>query len=222
MTDRHPSDDELLDLVLGQTTKRTDEIAEHLMACRRCREEHDALSRTVDHSLAAAPRIAPPPGFDASVLDAFRAEHPARSTPRWSRRLALAAAACAAGIVLGVAGTLLVGPAPDGPAADSERSTPSTPLVTGDGTRVGSVAVSYLDERRIIVVAIGQGGGETRYGTGDEYECRLRLTDGDTVTLGQWSVPATGTMWVMPAPAGTAERLELVDDTGDVWSTADI
>ncbi|WP_127131247.1 anti-sigma factor [Georgenia sp. SYP-B2076] len=68
----HPSPDALVDLALAAVPEPgRSALAQHLDTCEGCRQEYTAVSSAVDHVLAAAPRVEPPPGFDSKVLAAM-------------------------------------------------------------------------------------------------------------------------------------------------------
>ena len=48
-----------------------DLLTGHLALCDPCRADYCAIADSVDHVLAAAPRVAPPAGFSRSVLAAM-------------------------------------------------------------------------------------------------------------------------------------------------------
>ncbi|AYY14536.1 hypothetical protein EF847_19395 [Actinobacteria bacterium YIM 96077] len=244
MTEQHPGDDRLLDLVLGELpVTEAHDLVHHLSTCHPCKREYDALATSVDHILPATPRIEPPPGFERGVLaamlppagsttssttpsghpdgpeDAVHTEYAGHggsaSRPR-RRTLAQLAAACTLGVTLGIGGTLAVdSPDEEAPASVYDASA-GTPLATPDGELVGTAALSYLDEQQVLVVTVAGGYG------GKTYECRARLDNGETVTLGRWHLPDEGATWVMPAPGASAARIELVTGTDTVWSAADL
>jgi hypothetical protein len=55
---------------------------EHLTGCAACRDEMTRLTRTVDALLLLAPRVEPPPGFEARVLAGLEANPPTTNHPR--------------------------------------------------------------------------------------------------------------------------------------------
>ncbi len=72
MTDVHPDQDLLIDLALSDIDQQQrDEVVRHLALCDPCRRDYAAIADGVDHALAAAPWVAPPPGFSRSVLAAM-------------------------------------------------------------------------------------------------------------------------------------------------------
>jgi hypothetical protein len=231
MTERHPTEDLLLDLALGDVPEPDKELlTQHLSTCPECKDRYDAVHSSIELALPAAPRVQPPPGFDQSVLEAMgmtgatsgRDRDALASSPesgeihRYGLRrrrgyVLVALAAAAIGVVIGLGGSLAAGGFDDDPPAMIEAL--GTPLVTADGETVGMATLSYLGDQRVVVVAATGGGGST-------YECRLRFPDGRTSTLGEWAVPDTGSTWVMPAPYTGTMTVELVNDSGAVWSTA--
>jgi hypothetical protein len=118
--------------------------------------------------------------------------------------------------LLGIGGALVAGVPVDDSQDGGTVAAPGSPLQTSDGQTVGTAAVSYLDDQRVVVVAVSAAGD------GQRYECRLHLADGTTTTVGEWVVPESGATWVMPAPATPAVSVELVAENGAVWSTASL
>jgi len=218
VADRHPDADRLLDLALGDVHEpERGRLVQHLEACAGCRTEYHEIATTVDHTLAAAPRIEPPPGFDRTALAAMGLPE---DSPRASRhrrlpdrRLLLAAAAVLVGLVLGAGGAWLVlqDRHPD-TVTVAERA---APLTTGDGDRVGQVSRSWYDGQEVLVVDVTSGKA------GMHYTCRLQLVDGGAVPAGDWVLESTqGATWVVPTPESEVVEVELVTDTGAVWSSA--
>ncbi|WP_329341896.1 hypothetical protein OG866_38110 [Streptomyces sp. NBC_00663] len=218
--DAHPDEDELLALALGTLPGEPAELLRHLTACPACRSTYDDLSAAVDSVLPAAPSVAPPAGFDARVLDRLELPAPARHTgQRAGRRRSyrmplLVAAAAAAGICLGAAGAVLVdhGSPPASQVAVSDRG---APLVTGSGATVGTVEPSRYGTEPVLVMQITDGH------PGTHYTCRLLLKDGTTRDAGHWRLPSSGrATWIAYGAADSVDRVELVTDGGQVWSSA--
>jgi anti-sigma factor RsiW len=220
VTELHPGDDRLMTLALDEVgdAERT-MLVDHLARCASCRSEYDALSATIERTLAAAPSVPPPVGFEQRVLDAmgFSATQEAgvrRIAPRRTARWGLVAASLALGAGLGAGITYQVAheaaPAPVVTAQDRLLTTPA-------GDRVGTVAHSYLDGSSVLVISLTDGK------PGMTYECRARLADGGTVRLGEWTVGSerAGT-WLVHEPPGNASSVELVANggAGPVWSRA--
>jgi hypothetical protein len=88
-------------------------------------------------------------------------------------------------------------------------------LETGDGEQIGTVAEAWMHEDRVLVVSVSNAP------VGVAYTCRVHLAEGAMKRLGRWeaSSPEGGT-WVMRAPQGDISTLELVTDSGKVWSSA--
>ena len=221
MSENHPEADVLLDLALDDVADpERDRLIAHLAICAACRREYDALRGTVEDVLPAAPRIEPGPGFDRRVLDAmglgeksapaFLPRRGAQRLPRRLPRWLLVAAALIVGLGLGAAGTLLV---PDPPPAVTVAG---APLLTGEGDVVGGVSRSYVDGRVVLVVSVAEGT------VGVRYSCRLRLADGTAVPAGDWTLEETDATWIVDLPAEDVTGVELVTDTGRVWSSADL
>ena len=75
---QHPDEDLLVELALGHAAPADRErAAAHLARCVACRRAYDELAGAVDLVLPAAPRVAPPPGFEARVLERLDPELPA-------------------------------------------------------------------------------------------------------------------------------------------------
>ena len=112
MTDQHPDEQLLLDLALAEVegTQR-DLLTSHLALCETCRAEYCAIADSVDHALAAAPRVAPPAGFSRSVLEAMGFSADEAQKPVTSDRPAPVQPHRAEGIGRGAGGGLgIVGP----------------------------------------------------------------------------------------------------------------
>ena len=210
----HPSEDELIELALGsQSSDSEAAILQHLNACLTCRATYDEILRSVDATLPASPGIAPPAGFEVRALERIGIRHPTPARP--SRRVPLlVAAAAAAGILVGGVGTVAIRGA-DSPPSTAAVEGEST-LRTADGADVGSVLLSIYEGQAVLVMRIADGA------PGMYYACRLRLDDGSALDAGEWTLPASGSaVWIVPAPSGVS-AVELVTDSGKVWSTAPI
>jgi anti-sigma factor RsiW len=218
MAEQHPADDLLLDLVLGELAEpQREQVVRHLSSCQGCRNEYDAISTAVDQTLLAAPRVEPGPGFDRKVLDAMGLSTPStkRSTAALGRRPLLQAAAVAVlGAVVGAGATWAVLRADEEPdrVVLAENS---AHLRTKDGQQVGTVTRSWLNAQPVLVVEVTQGK------VGKRYECRLRLAGGAEQVAGDWVLRSErGATWVVSAPESGVVGVELVTDTGAVWSSA--
>ncbi|SNX56635.1 hypothetical protein SAMN06272735_1088 [Streptomyces sp. TLI_55] len=243
----HPDEDELLALALGTLPGGSAGLLRHLTVCPACRSTYDDFSAAVDSVLPAAPSVAPPPGFEARVLERLELPAPTGRTGwrRWYRRPVpagltgrrrsyrrpaagartgrrrsyrrplLVAAAAAAGICLGAAGAVVVdlGSPSASQVAVSDRG---ALLVTGAGATVGTVEPSRFGAEPVLVMQITDGSSP-----GTRYTCRLVLKDGTTRDAGHWRLPSSGrATWIAYGAADSVDRVELVTDGGQVWSSA--
>ncbi|PFG39178.1 hypothetical protein ATJ97_1673 [Georgenia soli] len=236
----HPEPDEIVTLALGEVHEPgRSELARHLAACEPCREEYSAVVAGLEQVLAAAPTVAPPPGFEGRVLTAMgmagapaaagAREHPrdagrsgvgpSRSGVR-RRAVLVAAAAGVAGLAVGAGGAFLVTQDAGGPGTGPAAPPPSAgapytgaDLVRADGAVVGRVSGSRFGGRDVLVVDV-VGAPE-----GVRYECRGVMPDGTEVPLGAWTVgPERSATWVVTDPGVTAVRL--VTGDGRAWADA--
>ena len=217
---RHPEEDLLVELALGQVPEPSlGEVTGHLAGCLQCRRRYDERAGAVDLVLPAVPRVAPPAGFVTGVLDRIEAERATLATTttattaaaRPSRRQLLWAVA--AGVVglaagAGVASSLL---------RDDDASSPwAAPLVAG-GRTVGSVSRSYGSDGSMLVVDLG------RAETEGEWTCLLRMRDGSTRDVGTWRLGAgSPRSWIVTDPGPELEAVELVRADGTVWARAQL
>lgn len=220
MTDQHPSEDLLTELALEDvdpaTSPMRDEVLRHLRDCDACRSSYDSIQATLDRTLAAAPRVDPPPGFDSAVGNAIAAESAARSRGRalpGGRMLWFAAAAAVVlGIALGAGGVIAL----DTEDPPQGTVTGNTALLRdGDGEPVGTVSASAVDGEPVMVVGVSDAP------VGKPYTCRLLLADGSSVDAGRWRTRTEqGWTWVVRVPDAEVVGVELVSDSGAVWSSA--
>lgn len=216
MTDRHPDDELLLALALDDVddTERESTLR-HLATCRRCRNEYDDLSATVEQTLAAAPSVEPTPGFDGRVLAAMGFDEAVDGRPRGWRRWQLVAASVAVGLGLGAGGAVALSQVDD-PGA-SQLAQNASYLDKADGEHVGTVTRSYVDGKPVLVVTVTSGRA------GMEYLCLLRLKDGEQIATASWVLDSDhGATWVVDTPAQPVAEVVLVANggAGPVWSTA--
>jgi anti-sigma factor RsiW len=210
---------DLVELALGEVAEpRRSELLSHLSECIQCRAKYTEIVGAIDATVSAAPEAQPPAGFDLRVLSALEiGTTPAptlgqRIAGLFSARSLLAAAFVALVLLAGFwAGVSMF-----------DESQPQTPVAsgtavlhTGDGDGIGTVAEAWMHENRVLVVAV------SKAPVGVRYTCRVRLAEGQTKDLGRWeaSSPEGGT-WVVPAPQGDINGIELVTDSGQVWSSA--
>ena len=182
-----PDDDHLGDdvvgLVLGDLdADRRTALATHLLRCAPCRREYDELATTVADLLPAVPGVQPPLGFDERVLARLAAvgrTGRARPSPRRWRWVAVAAAVLVAVLVpLGVWAVV------SGDGTDRSPGDLATLRLTRDGSPVGTVSVTDVDDGAVAVVALVDAPDDV------SYFCRMHLADGSTVDSEAW--PAGG------------------------------
>ena len=226
MTDQHPDEQLLLDLALGEVEgAQRDRLTGHLALCESCRAEYCAIADSVDHALAAAPRVAPPAGFSRSVLAAMgmtgdEVRHPLTPDPptriqggRDRPRILVTALAAVLTLLVGAGTGAALMYAREDPAASVAADGPA--LLTRDGSRVGTVLDSRHDGQRVLVVTLTAG----RVGT--RYDCQLVLADGSREPAGSWVLrEPSGTTWLLDRPDATVTGVELVTEAGRTWATA--
>jgi len=217
---------DLVELALGEVSEpRRSQLLSHLTGCLRCRATYNDVVSAVDAVVPTAPEAQPPAGFDLRVLSAMGVDSNGtvrRPTTWFSRftpgRPLLAAAAVVLVVAVGIVGgsALLGGSGQQAPpAAGPLLAADSAALETGDGETVGTAAVSWMHQDRVLVVQLNQAP------VGVRYRCRVEMTEGSKLVLGSWQASsAKGGTWVMPAPQGDLSGVELVTDTGQVWSSA--
>jgi anti-sigma factor RsiW len=211
MTEEHLTEDALVALALGDFGPDQHDELQHLATCRTCRAAYDELSRTVDSVMTAAPSVAPPAGFDARVVDRIAAEAAPRRRPRRTVLL-VAAAAAVLGVALGAVGARTLVDHPTLSASDQ-----GAVLRTESGAQVGTVEPSAVGGEHVVVLQVTDG----RPGT--HYTCRMVLADGSTRDAGDWEMPSSGrSTWIAYGSSDAVDRVELVTDDGDVWSSASL
>jgi hypothetical protein len=186
-------------------------LLDHADGCPSCRSELDGLADAIDRLVILAPAADPPPGFEAAVLErwavgaagaegdtgASRAEAPAR--PRLAALAVAALLALGLGVVLGRSLT-----APDD-AGDGQRAAPgrpadlaaghgAEPIVTVDGTVIGSTFLDRTDPPTVVLVL-------TRVEAGERYRCLVIDAAGAEREVGSWTVQGwLGGSWSVPLP----------------------
>lgn len=213
-----PDDDELVELALGHADRQAGErLAAHLATCPACRRAYDDLAGAVELVLPAVPRVPPPPAFETVAL--ARIAHARRAAPPpgtsgggVSRRTVLwAAAAAVLGTATGAGVTAYLALA-----REEQPSRWARPLLTADGTTVGTVSPSYGEQGRLLVVDVTAGPA------GRTYTCRLRRSDGSVEDVGVWSLADDRpNSWVVAVDGpATVTGVDLVGPSGTVWSSA--
>ncbi len=225
MSDHTVYEQDLVELALGEVSEpRRSQLLSHLTGCLRCRATYHEVVSAVDAVVPTAPEAQPPAGFDLRVLSAMGIGSSAGAGPRaWSSRFSPGRALLvAATVVLIAAVGMAAGNALfSGPDAQRQRITAapalapdSAVLTTSDGTSVGTAAVAWMHESRLLVVQLNQAP------VGVRYRCRVQMAEGKTEVLGQWQASSVhGGTWVMPAPQGDLNGIKLVTDSGQVWAS---
>lgn len=215
---QHPDPDLLLDVALGRSGEaKRDAVLTHLLSCDPCGAEHQQLVAGIELVLPAVPRRDPPPGFDERTLQTLEASGPAPRGEPWRRRPLSAIVAALLGLLLGAAGTwaLMTGTG-DPTEQPPEMAASATPLLTSAGAAVGTVDTGWMGTEPVLLVRITAGEA------GATYTCELVLSDGVASYVGTWTLEPAGTnTWVVPRP-GSLHGIRLVDESGAVWSTADL
>lgn len=253
MSDVHPSDERLVDLALTDLDSRDqDALTAHLARCEACRLRYSVIADTVDGVLAAAPSVAPPPGFLSDVLAAMSLE-PARSmAAKPVPAEAIAAAPVVDSAQLRPAEGL--DPAPSAPEGAASRPTSMrrayllaavaavVALLAGalgtafvlrsaapppDSVAGAPFVTAEGDTVGSVQTARYEGEGvlvvSVNGPPGATYDCRVERADGTQQTLASWTLPPDGeAAWVMDAPDGTVVRMDLVAPSGRVWASADL
>ncbi len=220
MTDWHPESDQLVALALADVEPGEQErLVAHLAGCPACRDEYTELFDGLQQALAAAPAVAPPPGFSGRVLAAM-APVAAPSRVRPQRARLLVAAAVLLGLLAGIGGTLAVTSWTTRPPGTATSHAPvATQLLTSAGLAVGSAGITTQDGRTYLLLNITSGK------PGASYECFLVGQDGQRSSGGRWTLTseygsdqASGS-WLVPVSGEPPAVVELVAPSGTVWST---
>ncbi|MGW2176553.1 hypothetical protein ACWCXX_00385 [Streptomyces sp. NPDC001732] len=194
---------------------------DHLEDCPACREHVHELAAASDALLDLVPGSEPPAGFEDRVIERLGLAPVRRPAVRHSRgrRIALAAAAAAAGLVIGAGGWVLGAytgsPAPVAPIASPVQPQLLTaPLVKGQQS-LGQVYL-YAGSWPWLYMSVNAGGHS---GT---VHCLVLRADGTAVQAGSFTLDHGYGYWGGPFPAGTVPvtGIRLVDAHGTVLATA--
>jgi anti-sigma-K factor RskA len=211
--DKHLGDD-VIELVLGTVDgDRRARLAAHVLRCAECRREYDELAETVHDLLPAGPAVQPPLGFDERVLARLAADVTNRTAVSGARRRRwpwLAAAAAAVLVLLVPLGVWLAARSDSAPSAGVVATLHRT-----DGASVGSVSVSDVGGKAVMVVAITDAPPDI------SYYCRIAFADGTTFDSEAW--PAGNGAWIVPLSSGEVTSVALLPHgTEKVWSEAQL
>jgi hypothetical protein len=215
MGDEHLGDD-VIELVLGTVDgDRRARLAAHVLRCAECRRQYDELAATVQDLLPAAPAVQPPLGFDERVLASLAADSGNGAAVGGAQRRRwpwIAAAALVIALLVPVGVWL----------ASRSESAGSAGVVatlhrTQDGSSVGTVSVSDVGGKTVMVVAITDAPPDV------SYYCRIAFADGTMIESGSW--PEGNGAWIVPLSGGRAHVTSvavLPHGTEKVWSTANL
>ena len=218
MTDWHPEPDQLVALALAELEPESQaRLVEHLSSCPDCRDSYVEISDGLAQALAAAPAVAPPPGFSGRVVAAMT---PSAPPVRLQRGRLLLAAAVLLGLLSGIGGTLAVTGGLSRPGNSAPAQAPvAIPLLTSAGQGIGSAGITTQASRTYLLLNITSGK------PGSSYECLLVGRDGSRTSGGTWgltseygSEEASGS-WLVPLSGEAPVRVELVAPSGTVWAT---
>ncbi len=204
-----PDEQVLVALALGELSgrARADALG-HVVGCRRCREEVDALIDVSEQLLLAAPEAEPPPGFESAVLG--RIDPHRGDSPRRLRHLVALAGAAAAVLVV-VLGLLV--------ATRDASNLAEAAMITPSGHDVGRIWSHDGDRSWIFVSVPGWRVWDDPAGATRNYELRAELDDGSTADLGPIQFGGEDGSWgtTVDVDAGRIRSVAIVDDTGRVW-----
>ncbi|GAA4287038.1 hypothetical protein [Georgenia daeguensis] len=246
----HPGQDALVDLALGEVVEPgRSALARHLVGCEQCREEYASVAAGLEQVLAAAPTVAPPPGFEARALAAMGPGRrggdgassdvvhgagsrgrrddaptsapptPGARRPRAHRRRTVLVAAAAAVVELAVGAGGALLATQEGAVPDPEP-TVAEPRGAAELVKADGTVVGRVTASRFAGDAVLVV-DVAAAPTGVRYECRGVLPDGTEVELGTWTIgPERSAIWVVRDPGATGVRL--VTDSGRVWADAQL
>ena len=214
MVDEHLGDD-VIELVLGTVVgDRRARMAAHVLRCAECRREYDELAAAVQDLLPAGPAVQPPLGFDERVIARLAADGASGAAVGGARRRRWPWLAAAAAVVVALLVPLGVW------LATRSGSTPSAGVVatlhrTKDGTPVGTVSVSDVGGKAVMVVAFTDASPDV------SYYCRIAFADGTTIDSQAW--PGGNGAWIVPLSSPDVTSVAVLPHgTEKVWSEAQL
>jgi len=180
-------------------------VLAHLDRCPNCRRFLNKLSDTADSLLLLAPEVDPPAGFTRRVV--------AGLTPR-RRRWRPVALAAAAALVFGLAVGYVPGHLRSGSANVAVASFVDTGAEPGE--TVGGQVYARADNPSWVFMTIHGTGGE------ESYACDLVLKDGQTVTIGSFTMHAGAGSWgrAVDVTLSQVRQVQLRDARGSLVARA--
>jgi hypothetical protein len=206
--------DDLALFALGTLTGRDRAVVvDHLATCSDCRVELGSLTRVADALLALTPSQDPPAGFELRLLERVAGATPRRRNGRGVRALSIAA------VVVLVA---VVGFALGSVSNDHHRATvppraaaPARAQLALDGHDRGEVVLSSGSPAWLRMTYDDAGWSGVLW-------CRVRLTNGDVVDLGRFTVSNGTGAWTaaLPVAGDQVRTAQVVDARGAVLGSA--
>jgi hypothetical protein len=186
-------------------------IAAHLLRCRECRAEVDAMSGVSTRLLELVPGTEPPLGFDQRVLARVRRDR--KLGRRWISRRPRLAAGLAAAVAAGVLVFGSLGWFEQGSTSHPARTVLAADFIQG-GRDVGDVYATQSPNWVSMTVRGAKGA--------EKVTCQLVERDGSITTLGSFDLVDGSGSWGAPDPSGFAGATgaRLLDNTGKVIATA--
>lgn len=157
---------------------------DHLESCARCSAVAAADATVIDRLLLAGPRIEPPAGFEARVLEAIDLARP--EAPQRPRRRAMLVGLAAAAAIIVILSTLGIGLLAH---SGHPSHTRVADMIGTDGTRVGKVELG----RSPATVLIALPGWEEPTGEETTYRMTVVTRDGSDVDIGPLRLDESGT-----------------------------
>jgi predicted anti-sigma-YlaC factor YlaD len=205
------------ELALGVAGARDRADAEsHLERCPACRGELRQLGELADDLAALTPPAEPPPGFESRVMAALASTRKTAPLRRRAPRRAQLVAAAAAAAVLTGAGGWIAGHASTHPPAVADAHLVTAHLVA-DEHPVGQVVLATGDDPWVSMAVDTDLGHQT-------VVCQLRDQQGQTITVGSFTLTGGYGYWAAPVPASASSitAAQLVDTAGHILATATI
>ncbi|MEU9009430.1 zf-HC2 domain-containing protein [Streptomyces sp. NPDC048479] len=207
------------ELALGvlPARERAEAVA-HLDRCPGCREQIEQLTLVGDGLLGLLPGSEPPVGFETRAANRLSPSRPPARRRLWSR-LRVAATAAALAIAVGFGGWA-IGTAVDHSVAPASQTAQANQALlqaslVADDQEVGRI-FAYPGSPGWVYMSVDLEGG---VGT---VNCRLVLSDGNTVPIGSFALKDGYGYWGAPAAVdpATVSGARLTAPDGSVIATA--